>query len=202
MTYVLRWLPVKRLLEGPKSVHYVSDLVLMPSLHRYYSTSNPATHKTALVLGSSGCLGRHVAQHLSNKLNMRVIGADVGELPTDTDSTLNGFVSIPSLSGKPSLADMTTSLLQGVSSLLDDGDEIDAIICASGGFEVDPNPPNRGASVESDVLLGAKAYGDTVDRMIAANLYPVLSAGFIAQRFMGNDGEIFWMGERTVAFPV
>jgi NAD(P)-dependent dehydrogenase (short-subunit alcohol dehydrogenase family) len=194
MTFVLRGFPIKGLLKNPKSVHCLRDLVLMPSLHRCYSGSNPSRHKTALVLGSSGCLGRHVAQHLSNKLNMRVIGADVGEHPNDADSTLNGFVSVPSLKGKPSLADMTTSLLQGVSDLLEDGDEISAIICASGGFEVDPNPPTRGASAEFDFLLGANAYADTIERMIAANLYPVLSAGYIAQRFMGNDGENFWMG--------
>jgi NAD(P)-dependent dehydrogenase (short-subunit alcohol dehydrogenase family) len=201
MTFVLRRLPIKRLLEGPKSVQCVHDLGVMRSLHRFYATSNSSGHKTALVLGSSGCLGRHVAQHLS-KLNMRVVGADVGELPNDTDSMLSGFVSVPSLKGKPSLADMTTSLLQGVSDLLEDGDEIAAIICASGGFEVDPNPPTRGANAELDFVVGANAYGETIDRMIAANLYPVLSAGYIAQRFMGNDGEIFCMGEIPKSFPV
>ena len=149
------------------------------------STNNKS--KTALILGSSGCLGRTVAQYFSNNLDMQVIGADVCELPNDTDTTLNGFVSLSGVQGSPTVAEMTSALSEGVSNVLNPGEEVDVIVCASGGFQMDPTPPSRVAS-EQDFLDGAKEYGDAIDKMIAMNLYSVVSAGYLTHRFMAKDG--------------
>lgn len=154
---------------------------------RSYSSSR-AIPKTALVLGSSGCLGRAVCQHLSNNLNLQVLGADVAELPNDTDSMLNGFISIPKLRGSQPLAEMTTSLVQGVFDVLEKGEEIDVIVCASGGWQGDPDPPSKDDG-EAAFIASATDYGQTIDRMISMNLYPVLAAGYLTQRFMAKEGE-------------
>ena len=55
---------------------------------------------------------------------MQVLGADVCELPNDTDSTLNGFISIPNLRGtnQLTLSEMTTALAKGTSEILDKGE--------------------------------------------------------------------------------
>ena len=190
MSFLLK--PSQRVLPISCTRPRVNNLV-----RRSISSSNVIS-KTALVLGSSGCLGRAVSQHLSNNLNLQVIGADVAELPNETDSTLNGFISIPKLRGSEPLAEMTTSLVQGAFDILDEGEEIDVIVCASGGWQGDPDPPLRNSS-EDEFLAGAKSYGETIDKMISMNLYPVLSAGYLAQRFMAKEGEKFQLPPRSTS---
>jgi dihydropteridine reductase len=153
-----------------------------------YDNESSSRKKTALVLGSSGWLGKKVVQHLV-ELNLQVIGADVCELPNESDSgSLDGFVTVPNLNVKPSLADITTALVTGVSEILGEEEQIDVIICANGGWQPDPEPPRQGASAE-EVIAGAKAYGETIDRMMHMNLYPVTAAGYVANQFMAEEGQ-------------
>jgi hypothetical protein len=117
---------------------------------------------------------------------MHVLGADVVELPNDTDSTLDGFVQVPK---NASLSDITTHMVQGVSAAMGDDDaQLDAIIVASGGWQGDPPVPKTGAT-EEEVLKGAQEYAQTIDRMISMNMYPVLASGYLAQRFMAEEGK-------------
>jgi hypothetical protein len=123
---------------------------------------------------------------------MQVLGVDVVDLPDDTDTTLDAFISIPTWNQHPSLGDVTAALVRGVSEALGDGEEIDAIIVASGGWQGDPALPKPGAS-EDEFMDGAKEYGETIDKMLGMNLYPVLAAGYAANRFMAEEGKpSFW----------
>jgi NAD(P)-dependent dehydrogenase (short-subunit alcohol dehydrogenase family) len=151
----------------------------------YYSSEEP---KTALVLGSSGALGRTVTQHLSKNLDMHVIGADVVDLPHNQDYYLDTFISIPTWDQPTGVGDVTEALVSSLCDVMDDGKEIDAIICAAGGWQGDPALPRADAS-EEDFIAGARAYGETIDKMMGMNLSPVLAAGYAANRFMAEEGE-------------
>ena len=142
--------------------------------------------KTALVLGSSGCLGSVVSSHLAQNLDMQVVGVDVVGPPEDNNS-LDAFVSLPAGDERPGLGDVTSALVGGLSQVLGDDVEIDAIICASGGWQGDPSLPTPDASQE-EFMEGAMAYGQTIDSMFQMNLYPVLAAGYAANRFMADEG--------------
>lgn len=141
--------------------------------------------KTALVLGSSGCLGRTITKHLASKLDMQVIGVDVVNNPDE--KALSAFVSMPAWEQHPGVGDVTEALVRGVSDAIGQGEEIDAIICASGGWQGDPAPPAPSASDE-ECFDGAKNYGQAIDKMLEMNLYPVLAAGYAANRFMAEEG--------------
>lgn len=152
--------------------------------------SNDGRQKVALVLGSSGALGKAVTTHLDRNLGMQVLGADIVKLPDDEPgSPLDAFIELPKLQSPASLGDLTVSLVQGISDVLDDGEEIDAIICASGGWMGDPPLPKSDAT-EEDFLRGAREYGETMHKMLDMNLYPVLAAGYAANRFMADEGTI------------
>jgi NAD(P)-dependent dehydrogenase (short-subunit alcohol dehydrogenase family) len=144
--------------------------------------------KTALVLGSSGAVGRTVTQHLSKNLGMHVIGADIVDLPHDQDNSLDTFISIPTWDQHSGVGDMTEALVRSLCDVMEDGKEFDAIICASGGWQGDPPLPKADASDE-DFISGARAYGETIDRMMGMNLSPVLAAGYAANRFMAEEGK-------------
>ena len=90
--------------------------------------------KTALVIGSSGALGSTVSKYLSRELGMAVIGADILELPNDFNSSdweLDGFITLPTMTQRPSVADVTVDLALGLNDILGEEDEIDLIVCAS-----------------------------------------------------------------------
>jgi len=143
--------------------------------------------KVALVLGSSGCLGSAVVQHLGQHLEMRVIGADVISPTDDTYATLDGYIQLPTFSHPAAVSDLTGALMEGLSRELDSDEEIDAIICAAGGWMGDPPLPKPDASDE-DFMQGAREYGATINSMLEMNLYPVLAAGYAANRFMADEG--------------
>ena len=139
--------------------------------------STGTTIKNVLVLGSSGALGSAMVDHLSRDCGMKVIGADIHTQPQDGDN----YVQLPSAG---SLGELTTSLALGLDDILDEGNEIDAIVCANGGWEGDPE------NIAVDGMAeGGQQYGDTIDRMIRVNLYPVVAAGYAAQHFMANEGK-------------
>ena len=159
------------------------------STYRYGGDEGEEDNKRiALVIGSSGCLGRAVTRHLVNKLDMQVIGADVVDLPDDTDTSLHhAFIEMPTYNQHPGVADVTTALVAGLNQTLSEEEEIDAIICASGGWQGDPPFPKPDIDDE-EFMDGAIAYGQTIDKMMEMNLYPVLAAGYAANRFMAEEG--------------
>jgi dihydropteridine reductase len=148
--------------------------------------------KTALVIGSSGILGSTVSQYLSRGINMNVIGADVLELPNESDWDLDAFIALPHHSERPSLGELTQRLSLALRSVLE-GAKIDAIVVASGGYEGDPALGNDAAD------QGALDYGDSIDRMIQMNLYPAAAAGYIAQQFMTSHKGLMVVMGATVA---
>eukprot|EP00980_Cylindrotheca_fusiformis_P024944 scaffold12769_cov141-Cylindrotheca_fusiformis.AAC.4 len=161
----------------------------------YYSSEGP---KTALVLGSSGALGRSVTHHLSKNLDMQVIGADLKELPQD--NTLDAFIAMPMWERYSGVGDMTKALVSGMFDVMDDEVKIDAIICASGGWQGDPVVPTEDAS-EDEFIAGARAYGETIDNMMEMNLAPVLAAGYAANRFMDTEGLFVVIGATVALSP-
>jgi len=182
-------------------------------IHEYSHFSNPQRgmssnadnrkrQKTALVLGSSGALGSAVSRHLSKSVGMRVVGADIVELPTELSENyeLDGFISLPE---NAALQELTTQLAKGVHEFCiantDAGNDsydhetgedlrgLDAIIVASGGWEGDPplEPIDRDRLLPEEqstaLTEAATAYTDSVMRMRGMNLDPVIAAGFVAQ---------------------
>lgn len=121
--------------------------------------------------------------YLSKKLDMTVVGADVLELPNDTDWQLDGFVPLPQ---RTSLGKLTAHLTKGLDEVLD-GSKFDAIICAAGGWEGDPESLPLDAPMAA-VEDGAMKYAATVESMIQKNVYPVMAAGYAAQRYIENEG--------------
>jgi len=118
---------------------------------------------------------------------MKVLGADVIDLSDRSGNMLNDFIPIPTWDHHPSVGDVTVAMVQGVSESLGEGEELDAIICASGGWRGDPKPPQPTAIAE-EVMQGAREYGESIDQMLEMNLYPILAAGYAANHFMANEG--------------
>lgn len=178
--------------------------------NRYSNGYGEAHPKTALVVGSSGSLGRSVTKHLSKDLGIRVIGADVVEPQKKDESYLSGgFVELPSIptsettTGPASLPDLTMALADGLYQLLErDGNqkgELDAVICVAGAWEGDPDPlpllsldENDDADADDDeensrrlwMAEGAHIYAKNIESMMGKNLYPVLAAGYASQHYM------------------
>ena len=73
--------------------------------------------KTALVLGSSGCLGQAISLRLKKHHDMKVIGADITKMENNPGSNLDAFVPLPKFSQAGSIADVTLSLVQGISEV-------------------------------------------------------------------------------------
>jgi len=145
---------------------------------------------TALVLGSAGALGSEVSRHFSRQ-GIKVIGADIVEgstLPT------GGFVPLPHPGQRPSLGEVTQRLLEGVGDILDEtNDDLNIVVVASGGWEGDP--PND----KDDLVENAAAFGDSIDRMMRMNLYPVLAAGHAIREFTESDDGLFVVMGATAA---
>lgn len=159
--------------------------------------------KIALVLGSSGCLGNAVVQHLRKNLGMKVLGADV-VAPRDEDSTttksIDAFIHLPKGSHATAVADISTALVEGLSDALESEEEIDAIICACGGWMGDPSAPKPDLT-EDEFLTAVQEYSETVHKMLEMNLYPVLAAGYAANRFMANEGLFVAIGATPALSP-
>jgi dihydropteridine reductase len=171
--------------------------------------------KTALVVGSSGSLGRTLTKHLTMDLGVRVIGADVVEPRKNDEAYLKGgFVELPTIiptsettMGPAGLADLTMALTDGLYQLLEGGndnrkEELDAVICVAGAWEGDPDPlppfslNDNNDEVDDDedtsrrlwLAEGAGAYAENIERMMGKNLYPVLAAGYASQHYMTAGG--------------
>jgi dihydropteridine reductase len=178
--------------------------------------------RTVLVLGSSGALGSSVAHHLSQDLGMRVLGADVMELPSDLMPgwELDGFIG---LERSADLSQLTVDLVRGVDYCLRDIRHesekdtstglrgLDAIICANGGWQGDPPPVVRvldsvGNDVEDNewreqMEEGALEYAKTISNMMQSNLDPLLAAGYVAQHFLNPGSLMVVMGATAALSP-
>lgn len=183
-----------------------------PSCHFNFSThshnefNSSEKTKTALVLGSSGCLGKTVTDHLGKYLDMQVIGADVvnldnGDKDSSSSSSLDAFVPIPTWEQHPGVGDVTEALVRGLCDVLDEDEEIDVIICASGGWEGDPELSNAHTTNQEEYIAEAKAYGNTIDKMMEKNLFPVLASGYAADRFMAEEGLFVVIGATAALSP-
>jgi dihydropteridine reductase len=151
--------------------------------------------KMALVVGSSGSLGRILAKYLSKNLKMKVVGADVIPPREEDESFLQGFVTMPlpqDDSMPTSLPDSTMALVDGLSQIFDNDPnlDLDAIICVAGGWQGDPPLPPSNAD-DLDRLEGARQYAMTIETMMSKNLYPILAAGYAAHHFMTDDNGLF-----------
>ena len=164
------------------------------NFERYESFQNRP--KTALVVGSSGSLGRTLTKHLSKTLGVTIIGADVAEPKKQDEQYLKGgFVELPTFeSGPAGLQDLTMAMTDGLYQLLEQDTQsnptkLDAVICVAGAWEGDPpalplNDNDDSESKRMQILEGAHAYAQTIDNMMGKNLYPVLAAGYASQHYM------------------
>lgn len=201
--------PFNQILRRGTTIHSSNDMLRMS----YKGFSTMERRKTALVLGSSGALGSAVSRHLSQTLKMKVIGADIVELPTELTHSwdLDGFISLPDNAPLPQL---TTQLVQGVIDYLyyEDQEEeeendrgLDLIVVASGGWEGDPIREFSKNKDQPDQLIKfAQNYTESILRMRKMNLDPVIAAGFVAQ-FMSSssssDGLMVVLGATASLLP-
>ncbi len=181
------------------------------SSHRRYLSSyhhndddedEDGSPRTALVVGSSGSLGRTLCRYLSKELKVQVVGADV--VPPHADDEANfsagGFIPLPlppaasddedTLPGTPSLSELTVALVDGLSQVLVGDQELNAIVSVAGAWEGDPPLPPSHAD-DMDKVEGARQYAMTIDRMLGMNLYPLLAAGYASHHFMTDRDGLF-----------
>jgi dihydropteridine reductase len=138
---------------------------------------------------------------------MEVLGADVVELPSEWLGSweLDGFVHLPR---EATLQDLTVRMVRGVHSFLlnrTNGSRnplrLDAIICASGGWQADPRQAAAAMETEYDIECGAQAYTAAIQRMLHMNLDPVLAATYVAQHYMDTGGLMVVMGATAALQP-
>ena len=217
---------------APSSIYRPAHVAA--TTHRLYSSTydddddedGPSRRrpKTALILGSSGCLGSALVGTLSRtfgKDEISIIGSDCVQPPDSQMEAdqLDAFLPLPHPSTDPSLGKMTTELLLGLKELdelskggsdsSESGLKLDAIICASGGWEGDP-PTVDAIKADLDptddmeeklMIADAKEHGDTVERMMRMNLYPVLAAGRAMDRYMASQGLFVAIGAAAALAP-
>jgi dihydropteridine reductase len=159
--------------------------------------------RTALILGSSGATGSAIARYLSRDLGMKVLGADVMGLPNDftMDWELDDIIALPR---QADLSDLTVRLVRGVDFFLQGEAGLDAIVCASGGWEGDPvlsaDSDNENPT-EKEMERGALKYAETVNRMMRMNLDPVVAANYVAQHYMAPEGLMVVIGATAALGP-
>jgi len=89
---------------------------------------------------------------------------------------------------------------------------LDVIVCASGGWKGDPEPPTLPppdknhpdatiAAIEKAMEQGAMEYVETIEAMRRMNLDPVLAAAYIAQHYMNANGLFVVMGATAALSP-
>ena len=151
-----------------------------------------------------------------------MIGADVlvdPSSPSDNNKGMSEYISLPS---DGSVADLSVALYRGVSDYLslsspsnnnssddDNVTELDAIVCASGGW--------MGDVVDKYTLEHSIDDGDSIDpeeefiresshvceHMMKVNYYPVVAGGLIGQQFLNgsNNGLFVIIGASAALSP-
>lgn len=151
----------------------------------------PASNK-ALVVGSSGTLGRAVVQHLRHQQKMTVLEADIVHNEGSTSS--EHFCDLSSSSNLPEL---TVNLTKAVNRFVGD-EKLDVVVCAAGGWA--GNPPV--ALMDSLTLeQQAQEYAETVDHMRQVNLDPVIATSFLLSQFMARDSLVVMIGATAALQP-
>lgn len=185
---------------SPCSHHRLSNVRLLSS--DPYDERVDSRRLTALVLGSSGALGSSISRYLSKDLGVQVLGADILELPHDFTGEweLDGFVSLPQ---EADLGDLTVRLVRGVHYFLHGEAKLDAIICASGGWQPDPELSSTKVEERTEQIMEMSAveYSEAIVRMRRMNLDPVLAAGYIAQQYMADEGLMVVLGATAALAP-
>lgn len=135
------------------------------------------------MIGSSGALGSTIAKYLSQSQHLKVIGADVHE--SLDENALDDFIPIPHFGQYPTLAEITERLAKGVEYSVTNGEKLNTLIVASGGWQMDPV---FDGGLLMEMPEKAREYGESMETMMRMNFYPVAAAGFIAQEFMAPEG--------------
>jgi NAD(P)-dependent dehydrogenase (short-subunit alcohol dehydrogenase family) len=153
----------------------------LPSVsNKRFSTTTETPTKTALIVGSSGCLGSSIVSHLyEHQIATKIIGVDVVSPPQQ--KYLNRFISLGGVdpSNDASLIALTNEVKKGFQQedVKEENVKFDAIICTAGGFL-----PTSDYSQSEDFFNG-------VEEMIHKNLFPVLMATHIAATKLKPGGE-------------
>ena len=186
------------------------------------SQSSKKDDKNILVIGSCGILGNTLVKQFDNKKRWNVVGADIldpNDLQTSTTTSGGGYVHLPS---EGSLADLTSKLYTGVQTNLlhdgaakeitKDGNKLDAIIVASGGWagdvdiatimerhlsktnELEDDATTADGDVEEEI---ARESAMVCERMMRMNYFPIVAGGLIGRRFMKRGGKSMGMYGRT-----
>ncbi len=164
--------------------------------------------KTALVLGSSGSLGSAVASQLKNYHDCVVIGSDLYPPSEDRVGCIDAFIQLGEHDSDDITVDQLIHGLQdGIANLYSDaggsGVELDAIICASGGFAMDDDGNADGDGDGDGDGDSAGAGGKVYQDMLKMNYYPVVAAGEIAKQHMttSNQGLFVVIGAAAALSP-
>lgn len=186
--------------------------VTTSSTCRQYSQTSTSfqarkTQRTALILGSSGSLGSSIASQLKSNHDCIVIGSDIHPPSKERVDCIDAFIQLPSSgSGSSSSSSSITidtlyhGLRDGLRNLYNDNDEdvqLDAIICANGGFAMDDDDDeidnhgdddkhdNNHDNNHDDKKQPNK--GHVYESMLQMNYYPVIAAGEIAKSYMNTN---------------
>lgn len=138
----------------------------------------------ALVLGSSGALGRTVIHQLQQTYpHLRILGVDVAEPP----STSSNFQFCNVSSHTDSLSNFTQTLVTAVEEFTaedptqNDTNQkpptrrgLDLIVCTAGGWAGDPPAPPAPTAWDP-ILPHALEYTATLEHMYRVNLHPILA---------------------------
>lgn len=170
--------------------------------------------KNVLVIGSSGVLGKHLVSHLGSTCGWNVIGADILDpSQTSEEKGLRDYILLPK---DASMADLTSGLFRGVSLHLQGGktneNKLDAIVCASGGWEGDVDMANL---IENHLAKASMPESEDVDfdeeharestkvceRMMRVNYYPTVAGSHVARRFMKRGGLFCTIGASAALSP-
>jgi len=169
------------------------------STSRYFSKDSNSTQKTTLIIGSSGSLGSTIASHLKSHHNCTVIGSDIYPPSADRVKSIDAFIQLSNDNiSIDTLIDGLNDGLHNVFNGIENNEndiELDAIICANGGFAMDYDVLNNN---DNDSSCG-KVY----DNMFQMNYYPVVAGGEIAKRYMTttSDGLFVAFGAMAALSP-
>lgn len=149
-------------------------------LARKYLSTKTKKNKTILLLGCNGALGSSIVSN--KKSGCTIIGADISDPPSS--SKIDQFIQIPS-NIHHSIVELNKHLRKQV---MKHTNELDGIVCACGGFETDPMPNENGNAISTH------DYAMNFDKMLKANLYPIIVSSLIGMELLKKDGLFLTIG--------
>jgi len=180
------------ILNSNEKLHRVVIRKLPSVSNKRFSTTTETPTKTALIVGSSGCLGSSIVCHLyEHQIATKIIGVDVVSPPQQ--KYLNRFISLGGVdpSNDASLIALTNEVKKGFQheDVKEENVKFDAIISTAGGFL-----PTSDYSQSEDFFNG-------VEEMIHKNLFPVLMATHIAATKLKPGGLFVAIGAAAALGP-